>query len=130
MANEVAKTAPGGTHETQTTYAKEVVALARLECNIYNDFREDGVKNDATGLVKIPTRNAEVKVSSYDVKAGIELTQSATEYIDMPMDSIMASTNSSTDTKLRLFLMIWSRNALKVLANLWAGNTKRMLSQF
>ncbi len=86
MANEVAKTAPGGTHETQTTYAKEVVALARLECNIYNDFREDGVKNDATGLVKIPTRNAEVKVSSYDVKAGIELTQSATEYIDMPMD--------------------------------------------
>lgn len=83
MANQ---TAPGGTHNTQTTYAKEIVAVARLESNIYNDFQDDGVKNDATGLVKIPTRNAEVKVSDYDIKNGIELTQSATDYIDMPMD--------------------------------------------
>lgn len=83
----ITQTAPGGTHETQTSYAKEIVAIARLDKGIYADFSEDGVKNDATGLVKVPTRNGEVKVSKYDIKNGVELTQSATEYVDIPMNN-------------------------------------------
>lgn len=78
--------APGGTHELKETYATQIAALARLESNIYNDFSEDGIRNETTGQVKIPSRDGEVTVSEYDIKNGIELTQSATEYIDMPMD--------------------------------------------
>ncbi len=115
MANEVAKTAPGGTHETQTTYAKEVVALARLECNIYNDFREDGVKNDATGLVKIPTRNAEVKVSSYDVKMALNLLSPQPNISTCQWISTTALMSSLMDTKPRQFLTTWLHSALKAL---------------
>ena len=83
MANPIAT---GGTHELKETYAKEIVELARLDTNIYNDFSEDYEKDEVTGQIKIPTRDGDVKVTAYDIKNGIALTQSATEYIDMPMD--------------------------------------------
>ena len=54
MANEVAKTAPGGTPRNPNNLRERSCRLARLECNIYNDFREDGVKNDATGPSQDP----------------------------------------------------------------------------
>lgn len=76
----------GGTHNLKETYATQVAAIARQETNIYNDFSEDGERNEVTGLIKIPTRDGEVKVSEYDVKNGVELSQSATDYIDLPMD--------------------------------------------
>lgn len=78
--------APGGTHELKETYADEIVAIARAEANIYNDFSEDYEKDEVTGQIKVPTRNGEVVVSDYDIKNGIEMTQSATEYLDFPMD--------------------------------------------
>lgn len=78
--------APGGTHALKETYATQIAAIARLDSNIYNDFSEDGIKNEVTGLIKIPTRNGEVTVSAYDINNGIKLTQSATDYIEMPMN--------------------------------------------
>ena len=36
--------------------------------------------------INVPTRNGEVKVSDYDVLNGIELTQSATDYLPLPID--------------------------------------------
>lgn len=83
MANPTVK---GGTHELKETYAKEIVELARLETNVYNDFSEDYEKDEVTGQIKVPTRDGDVKVTEYDVKNGVELTQSATEYLDFPMD--------------------------------------------
>ena len=87
MSNPIAK---GGTHELKETYAKEIVELARLETNVYNDFSEDFEKDEVTGQIKIPTRDGDVKVSEYDVKNGVELTQSKTEYMDMPLDKTYA----------------------------------------
>lgn len=78
--------ATGGTHELRETYATEIVELARLETNVYNDFSEDYDKDEVTGQIKVPTRDGDVKVSDYDIKNGVELTQSQTEYIDMPLD--------------------------------------------
>lgn len=75
-----------GTHARKETYADEVLAIARVEMNIYEDFSTDYEKDEVTGQINVPTRNGEVKVSDYDVKNGIELTQSATEYLPLPID--------------------------------------------
>ena len=75
-----------GTHARKETYADEVLAIARAEMNIYEDFSTDYEKDEVTGQINVPTRNGEVKVSDYDILNGIELTQSATEYLPMPID--------------------------------------------
>ena len=75
-----------GTHKRKETYANEVLAIARLETNIYDDFSTDYEKDEVTGKIMVPTRNGDVQVSDYDIKNGIELTQSATDYIELPVD--------------------------------------------
>jgi len=75
-----------GTHKRKETYANEVLAIARAEMNIYEDFSEDYEKDGVTGQIMVPTRNGEVKVSDYDILNGIELTQSATDYLPLPID--------------------------------------------
>ena len=75
-----------GTHKRKETYADEVLAIARAEMNIYEDFSTDYEKDDVTGQIMVPTRNGEVKVSDYDILNGIELTQSATDYLPLPVD--------------------------------------------
>lgn len=75
-----------GTHKRKETYANEVLAIARAEMNIYEDFSTDYEKDDVTGQIMVPTRNGEVKVSDYDILNGIELTQSATDYLPLPVD--------------------------------------------
>lgn len=75
-----------GTHNRKETYANEVLAIARLETNIYDDFSTDYEKDEVTGKIMVPTRNGDVQVSDYDIKNGIELTQSATDYIELPVD--------------------------------------------
>lgn len=82
--------ATGGTHELRETYATEIVELARLETNVYSDFSEDYDKDEVTGQIKVPTRDGDVTVSDYDVKNGVALTQSKTEYIDLPLDKAYA----------------------------------------
>lgn len=75
-----------GTHKRKETYANEVLAIARAETNIYDDFSEDYEKDEVTGQINVPTRNGEVQVSDYDIKNGIELSQSATDYLPLPID--------------------------------------------
>ena len=83
MANPIGT---NGTHKRKETYAKEVLTIARLETNIYDDFSTDYEKDEVTGAIKVPTRNGDVQLSDYDVLNGISLTQSATDYIDLPVD--------------------------------------------
>lgn len=75
-----------GTHKRKETYANEVLAIARAELNLYDDFSEDYEKDEVTGQIMVPTRNGEVQVSDYDILNGIELTQSATDYLPLPID--------------------------------------------
>lgn len=75
-----------GTHKRKETYANEVLAIARAELNIYEDFSTDYEKDEVTGQINVPTRNGEVQVSDYDILNGIELTQSATDYLPLPID--------------------------------------------
>lgn len=83
MANPIGT---NGTHKRKETYADEVLAIARAEINIYDDFSTDYEKDEVTGQINVPTRNGEVKVSDYDVLNGIELSQSATDYLPLPID--------------------------------------------
>ena len=83
MANAIGT---NGTHKRKETYANEVLAIARAEMNIYEDFSTDYEKDEVTGAIKVPTRNGEVTVSDYDVLNGITLSQSATDYLTLPVD--------------------------------------------
>lgn len=75
-----------GTHKRKESYANEVLAIARAEINIYYDFSTDYEKDEVTGQIMVPTRNGEVKVSDYDILNGIELSQSATDYLPLPVN--------------------------------------------
>lgn len=83
MANPIAK---NGTHERRETYANEVLAMAKSKVNIYDDFSTDYEIDGATGQINVPTRSAEVTISDYDILNGVELTQSATDYVVLPID--------------------------------------------
>ena len=83
MANPIAI---NGTHKRRETYATEVLAMAKSKVNIYEDFSTDYEIDGATGAIKVPTRDATVTISDYDILNGIALTQSATEYVDLPVD--------------------------------------------
>ena len=75
-----------GTHKREESYAAQVLAISRAETNIYDDFSEDYEKDGVTGQIMVPTRDEEVKVSDYDIKNGIELQTSGTDYLPLPID--------------------------------------------
>ena len=83
MANPIAI---NGTHKRRETYANEVLAMAKSKVNIYEDFSTDYEIDGATGAIKVPTRDAQVTISDYDILNGVALTQSATDYVDLPVD--------------------------------------------
>jgi len=83
MANPIAK---NGTHNRRETYANEVLAMAKSKVNVYEDFSTDYEIDGATGQINVPTRSAEVTISDYDILNGVELTQSATDYIPLAID--------------------------------------------
>lgn len=83
MANVIGT---NGTHKRKDTYADEVLAIARAELNLYEDFSTDYEKDEVTGQIMVPTRDGEVRVSDYDVLNGIELSQSGTDYLPLPID--------------------------------------------
>ena len=82
MANPIGT----GTHKRKETYANEVLTIARAETNLYDDFSTDYERDEVTGQIMVPTRDEEVQVSDYDILNGIELTQSATDYLPLPID--------------------------------------------
>lgn len=83
MANAIAI---NGTHKRRETYANEVLAIAKSKTNIYEDFSTDYEIDGATGAIQVPTRSATVTISDYDILNGIQLTQSATDYVTLPVD--------------------------------------------
>lgn len=83
MANPIAT---NGTHKRRETYAKEVLAMAKSKVNIYEDFSTDYEIDGATGQINVPTRSEKVTISDYDILNGVELTQSATDYVALPIN--------------------------------------------
>lgn len=76
-----------GTHERQERYADAIVKLMRPSLKIRSTFSRDYEGNPVAGAVKVPQRATDVKISDYDVKSGVDLSQSATSYLNIPVDN-------------------------------------------
>lgn len=83
MANAIGT---NGTHERQEKYAKAIVELMRPALKIRNTFSRDYEGDPVSGAVKVPVRNMDPEVKDYDVKNGVDLGQSATSYITIPVN--------------------------------------------
>ena len=77
----------GGTHDRQDRYASTIVPLYRKELNIRADFMTDYEGNPTAGAVKVPVRDTDVSVGNYNVATGGALSQSATTYLNIPVDT-------------------------------------------
>lgn len=53
---------------------------------IRNTFSRDYEGNPTAGAVKVPVRNMDVSVRDYDIKNGLALEQSATNYLNIPIN--------------------------------------------
>lgn len=76
-----------GTHERQERFADAIVKLMRPSLKIRSTFSRDYEGNPTAGAVKVPVRNTEVEITDYDVKNGVALSQSATTYLNIPVDN-------------------------------------------
>ncbi len=59
----------------------------RPSLKIRNTFSRDYEGSPVAGAVKVPKRDMDVKIVDYDVKSGVELSQSATSYENIPVDN-------------------------------------------
>ena len=82
MANAIT----GGTHERQERYADTIVPLYRKELNVRADFMTDYEGSPVAGAVKVPVRDTDVTVGNYNIRTGGALSQSATTYMNIPVD--------------------------------------------
>ena len=87
MANPIAK---DGTHYRQERYNDAIVPLMRKELNVRNEFSRDFEGSPVSGAVKVPVRATDPTIAEYDVSAGADLTQSATTYLNVPVDNHFA----------------------------------------
>lgn len=76
-----------GTHERQERYASAIVKLMRPALKIRNTFSRDYEGSPVSGAVKVPVRDTDVALIDYDVKSGVALSQSATTYLNVPVDN-------------------------------------------
>lgn len=74
-------------HEHQERWSKLVLAKLREELVLKDGvvFNNDYEGSPAAGIVKIPSRDEEVKVSDYDKANGISGTHGSTTYVNMPI---------------------------------------------
>lgn len=84
MANAIGT---NGTHERQERYANAIVKLMRPALKIRNTFSRDYEGSPVAGAVKVPVRNTDVALTNYDVASGVNLTQSATTYLNIPVNN-------------------------------------------
>ena len=84
MANAIGT---NGTHERQERFADAIVKLMRPSLKIRSTFSRDYEGSPVAGAVKVPVRNTDVEITDYDVKNGVALSQSATTYINVPVDN-------------------------------------------
>jgi hypothetical protein len=88
MANPIAV---NGTHYRQERYASTIIQLMRPEIKVRSFFSRDYEGNPVSGAVNVPVRSVDVSLStSYDVLAGMDLTQSATTYKRILVDGVIA----------------------------------------
>lgn len=85
MANTVI--GENGTHQRQERYVNEIVPLYRKELNVRADFMTDYEGSPVAGAVKVPVRDTDPTIGNYDVKNGGALSQSATTYLNIPVDT-------------------------------------------
>lgn len=74
-------------HEHQERWSKLVLAKLRSELVLKDGvvFNNDYEGSPSAGVVKIPSRDEEVKVSDYDKANGISGTHGSTTYVNMPI---------------------------------------------
>jgi len=84
MANPIAA---NGTHYRQERYADSIVKLFRKQLVVRSEFMRDYEGNPVAGAVKVPVRATDVALANYDVASGVSLTQSATTYLNIPVDN-------------------------------------------
>lgn len=84
MANAIGA---NGTHERQERFANAIVKLMRPSLKIRNTFSRDYEGSPVSGAVKVPVRDTDVELTDYDVKSGVALSQSATTYLNVPVDN-------------------------------------------
>ena len=82
MANPIGL---NGTHYRQERYADAIVPLFRKQFVVRSEFSRDYEGNPTAGAVQVPVRATDVALENYDVAAGIDLTQSATTYLTIPI---------------------------------------------
>lgn len=59
----------------------------RPSLKIRNTFSRDYEGNPVSGAVQVPVRSLDVTIGDYDVKSGVELTQSATDFLNIPVNN-------------------------------------------
>lgn len=84
MANVIGT---NGTHERQERFADAIVKLMRPSLKIRSTFSRDYEGSPVAGAVKVPVRNTDVEITDYDIKDGVKLSQSATTYVNVPVDN-------------------------------------------
>ena len=84
MANPIAT---NGTHYRQERYADSIVKLFRKNLVVRSEFMRDYEGSPVAGAVKVPVRATDVALANYDVASGVSLTQSATTYLNIPVDN-------------------------------------------
>lgn len=76
-------------HELQTRYSNLVDEKLRstlvTKDNLIFNSRYEG--NPKAGMVKVPVRDTEVEVKAYNKAKGVDITESATSYFDLPIDN-------------------------------------------
>lgn len=84
MANPVV--GKNGTHQSREVYINEIVPLMRQQFVVRDTFSRDYERNPKTGQLQVPVRDMDVKVTEYDIKNGVNLSQSATSYLPVTID--------------------------------------------
>lgn len=83
MANYIGD---NGTHDRQDRYEDTIIPLYRKELNVRADFMSDYEGTPTAGAVKVPVRDTDPTIGTYDVKTGGALSQSATTYETISVD--------------------------------------------
>lgn len=73
-------------HEAQQRYSSLVLAKLRATSIFANLFNRRYEGTPTAGAVKIPVRDTEVEVGTYDKKTGGDLTEGSTSYITLAID--------------------------------------------